>query len=154
LAKGVMTLRLSCLLPVLVGSSLAVAGCGSDTPTSPTTTTETVTAIAAPAFTEEFAGTVPISGSTFYSFSVTTYGTVNVTLTSVGGTYVPSTVTLGLGLGVPSGETCALTSSINTAKSSTAQLTGTYQPGVYCVMVSDVGNLFAAATVAVTIAYP
>jgi len=150
----VIKLRHCFLIALLVGTAFATAGCN-DTPTSPTTTdTTTTTTIASPTFTEEFLGTVPVSGSAFYSFSVTTYGTVTATLTSVSGSFVPATVTLGLGLGVPSGETCAVTSSINTAKGATAQLSTTYQPGVYCVMVSDVGNLFAAANVAVTIAYP
>ncbi|MFA5911436.1 MAG: hypothetical protein WC815_21880 [Vicinamibacterales bacterium] len=149
-------MKLRVLLPALLGSALSIAGCdNTNSPTSATTTdTTTTTTIASPTFTEEFIGTVPVSGSAFYSFSVTTYGTVTATLTSVSGTYVPSSVTLGLGLGVPSGETCAVTSSINTTKGSSAQLSATYQPGVYCVMVSDVGNLFSAATVAVTIAYP
>jgi hypothetical protein len=33
-------------------------------------------------------------------------------------------------------------------------LTGTYDVGVYCVKISDVGNLFSTANVAMTIAYP
>lgn len=149
-----MKLRLCLLIPLVLAFALTGAACDSnDSPTSPTTTEATAT-IASPTFTEEFIGTVPVSGSAFYSFSVTTYGTVNVTLISVGGTFVPSTVTLGLGLGVPSAESCAISSSINTSKGASAQLTGSYQPGVYCVMVSDIGNLFAAASVAVTIAYP
>lgn len=151
-----MILRLSVLSCILLASTFAVAACGdNDSPTSPTTTDATTIAeIAAPAFTEEFIGTIQVSGSAFYSFSVTTNGTVTATLTSVSGAFVPPTVTLGLGLGVPSGETCAVTSSINTAKGSAAQLSATFPPGVYCVMVSDVGNLFAAATFAVTIAFP
>lgn len=138
----------------LVLTLLTTSGCSDpDTPTSPTTTTTTATA-AAPAFTEEFVETVPVTGSVFYSFTVTQYGTVNVSLTSVSGQFVPSTVTLGLGLGKPDAETCAPSSSIHTQSGAGPQLTGTYDPGVYCVKVSDVGNLFSAARVAVTIAYP
>jgi len=150
-----MKLPVSFLL-FLFAVAFTHAAC-SDTPTSPTTTdstTTTTTTIASPAFTEDFVATVPVSGSVFYSFTVTQYGTVNAMLTDVAGAYVPSTVTLGFGLGVPSGETCALTSSINTARSQSAQLSATYYPGVYCVMISDIGNLFSAASVAVTVAYP
>ncbi len=145
-------LRASIVLSVLLS-----AACGdSPTPTSPTTaTTAPTTPVAAPPiYTEEFVGVVPVSGSTFYSFSVTQYGTVNVTLRSVGGAFVPSTLTLGLAIGVPSAETCATTASVNTASGSTAQLTGAYAAGVYCVKVSDVGNLFAPAHVTVSIAFP
>jgi hypothetical protein len=150
-----MHLRLYFLFSLAVGAALIGSGCSGDTPTSPTTTdTTTTTTIASPTVTEEFIGSVPVSGSAFYSFTVTTYGTVNVTLTDVSGAFVPSTVTLGIALGVPSGETCAATSNISTAKGTSPQLSATYQPGVYCAMVSDVGNLFAAAKFAVTIAYP
>ena len=140
----------------LVLTLLTTIGCSGDTPTSPTTTTTTTTTttVASPAFTEEFNGTVPVSGSAFYSFTVTQYGTVNVSLTSVSGQYVPSTVTMGLGLGRPDAETCATTTNITTQSGVGPQITGTYDPGVYCVKVSDVGNLFSAAKFAVTIAYP
>ncbi len=143
-------------LVALVAVVLAASACDkTETPTSATTTPTTApTTAAAPAFTEEFAGTVPVSGSTFYSFSVTQYGTVNVTLTRVGGAFVPPTVMLGLAVGMPSAETCATTTSINTASGSAVQLAGAYAAGVYCVKVSDVGNLFAPANVLVTIAYP
>ena len=138
--------------------SLAIASCGSsETPTSPTestTTTTTTTTAASPTFSEDFVGTVDADGSSFYSFSVTQYGTVNVTLASVSGTYVPSGLQLGLGLGTPSGTDCSTTQTITTRSSSSPQLTGTYQAGVYCVRVYDVGNVYGAANFAVTIAFP
>ncbi len=135
--------------------ALFSASCGNaDTPTSPTTPATTATTAASPIYTEEFIASVPVSGSAFYSFTVTVYGTVNVRLAAVSGAFVPSTVTLGLGLGTPSGETCATTASINTAAGSNPQLTGVYAAGVYCVKVSDVGNLFAPATFTVSIAFP
>jgi len=135
---------------------MATVGCNGDSPTSPTdtTTTDTTTTIATPAFTEEWTDTVAVGGERFYSFTVTQYGTVNVSLTSVSGQYVPGTVTMGLGLGTPAAETCSTTSSISTSAGTGPQLTGTYSPGVYCVAVRDVGNLFSAARFSVTIAYP
>jgi hypothetical protein len=142
----------------LVLTLLTTSGCSGNTPTSPTTTTTTTTTtsttLASPAFSEDFNGTVPVGGSTFYSFTVTQYGTVNVSMTSVSGQFVPSTVTLGLGLGTPEAEGCATTTGVQTQSGAGPQLTGAYNPGVYCVKVSDVGNLFAAARFAVTIAYP
>ena len=135
--------------------AVAVSSCSStETPTSPTDTTSTTATAAAPAFAEDFNGTVDSSNASFYSFTVTQYGTVNITLTNVSGTFVPSSLQLGLGLGTPSGTDCSTTVTITTRSGSTPQLTGSYQPGVYCVRVFDVGNLFGTANFAVTISYP
>jgi hypothetical protein len=135
--------------------SICVASCDSaETPTSPTDTSTTTTTAASPAFSEEFTGTFDASNATFYSFSVTQYGTVNVTLTRVGGTFVPEGLQVGLGLGTPSGTDCTTSTSITTRSGASPQITGTYQPGVYCVRVYDVGNVFGSANFAVTIAYP
>ncbi|MBY0496778.1 MAG: hypothetical protein K2Y23_21425 [Cyanobacteria bacterium] len=128
-------------------------GCNGDTPTSPTATATTATA-AAPAYTEEWIDTLSVGGTRFYSFTVTQYGTVNVALTSVSGQFVPGTVTVGLGIGTPAAETCSPTSSISTQSGTGPQLTGAYNPGVYCVIIRDVGNLFAAARFSITVAYP
>lgn len=132
-------------------------GCNGDTPTSPTdtTTTTTTTATAAtPVYNDEWIDTLAVGGERFYSFTVTQYGTVNVSLTSVSGQFVPSTITLGMGLGTPAAETCSTTSSISTQAGTGPQLTGTYNPGVYCVILRDVGNLFSAARFSITVAYP
>ena len=96
-----------------------------------------------------------MGGAKFYSFSVAENGTVNVTLSSVSGDYVPASVTLGLGIGQPSGTDCGTTSTVNASVQTAApQLTGTYAPGVYCVRVFDVGNLFAPANVTLVVAHP
>lgn len=134
-------------------------GCNGETPTSPTTdttttTTTTATTAAEPAFTEDWIDTLAVGGERFYSFTVTQYGTVNVSLTRVTGQFVPATVTVAMGLGTPVAETCATTSSISTQAGTGPQLTGTYNPGVYCVIIRDVGNLFSAARFSITVAYP
>jgi hypothetical protein len=131
-------------------------GCGKDTQTSPTTTTtDTTTQTAAsPTTTEEFQSTVGVGGSKFYSFTTSTYGTIQLTLTAVSGNVVPPTVMLGLGLGQPSGTDCATTPTVNTAAGTTPQVTGLYAAGVYCAKVSDIGNLFGPASFDVTVAYP
>lgn len=140
------------------GLALTAASCGEPaltSPTSPTTTSTTTTTVAAaPTFSETFVGTVPVGGSSFYSFTVTVYGTVNVTLSSVQGPFVPATVMLGLGLGTPNAEDCRTTSSVTTASSAAVHVTQVLNPGIYCVRVHDVGNLFGPASVNVTIAYP
>jgi hypothetical protein len=139
-----------CLVCVCV---VLAAGCSDDTPTSPSDTPTTPTP-AAPTVTEQFDGVVPVGGSKFYSFTTTTYGTINLTLTTVGGSFVPATVMVGVGIGQPSGTDCIATTTVNTAAGSTAQVTGNYDPAVYCAKVSDIGNLFAPATFTMAIAYP
>jgi hypothetical protein len=141
---------------VLLVAALAFSACDDkSTATSPSTTdTTTTTTVAEPTSTELFSGRVEVGGSTFYSFNVTTNGTVNVTLAAVGGATVPSTVWLGLGIGTPSGEDCTTSSTVNTAATGAVQLTGIYAAGVYCVRVWDIGNLAAVAAFNVTIAHP
>lgn len=139
----------------LIATLVLCVSCGDESPTSPTeTSTSSSTTAAAPTISEEFSSTVTVGGSKFYSFTTSTYGTINLTLTSVGGNFVPSTVMLGLGIGQPSGTDCVTTTSVNTAAGSSAQATGTYSAGVYCAKVSDIGNLYAPASFNVTIAYP
>lgn len=143
------------LFTALIAALVLCVSCGDDSPTSPTTTsTSTSTTVAAPTVSEDFTSTVAVGGSKFYSFTTSTYGTVNLTLTSVDGNFVPSTVMLGLGIGQPSGTECVTTTTINTAAGSAAQITGAYSAGVYCAKVSDIGNLYAPASFNVTIAYP
>jgi hypothetical protein len=139
---------------IFLALTALVTGCGSSTPTSPSTTTTTTTTVAAPTMTEAFEGTLPVGGFKFYSFTIVENGTVNVTMTGVSGALVPSTVMLGLGFGQPSGSDCTATTSVTTAAGSTPQITGTYAPGVYCVRVADVGNLFGPAAFSIGIAHP
>jgi hypothetical protein len=63
-------------------------------------------------------------------------------------------VWLGLGIGVPNAEDCVTSTSVNTAAGSSAQVSGSYNAGVYCARVHDIGNLFAPANFTVTIARP
>lgn len=134
----------------------AAAACDGNTPTTPTdtTTTTTTTTVAEPTITETFTGRIGVGGSSFYSFAVGTNGTVNLTLTSVGGQGVPGTLWLAIGVGTPSGEDCATATTVNTAPGTAVQLTGTYAPGVYCARVWDIGNLAAVASFNLTIAHP
>jgi hypothetical protein len=138
------------VLAIVIGC----AACGDDSPTSPTTTSTDTQTAASPTTTEAFDSTVPVGGSKFYSFTTTTYGTIQITLTSVGGSFVPSTVMLGVGLGQPSGTDCVTTTNVTTAAGTSPQVTGAYAAGVYCAKVTDIGNLYAPASFTATIAYP
>jgi hypothetical protein len=134
-------------------STLFAVGCGSGpTAASPTTPTP-----AAPAVTETFTGTLAVGGARFYSFSISVYGTVNATLAGIGGSGVPSTVEVNLGIGTPSGSTCSSTPTpvqVSGDAGVTTLVTATEQPGVYCVIISDAGNLFSPANFTVTIDHP
>jgi hypothetical protein len=131
------------------GLALLLTACGNN---SNSTTTPTKTP-AAPTTSERYVATMGVGGSSFYSFSVSQYGTVNVTLTAVSGFDDP-TVAIGLGLGQPSGFGCSPSTTATTSAGSTPQLTTTYEIGVYCLRVYDVGNLNGPLTFDVTIAHP
>jgi ABC-type glycerol-3-phosphate transport system substrate-binding protein len=140
------------LLSILLTTVLTAAACSGNSTTSPAATA--TTPVASPTSTETFTGTVAVGGASFYTFVVSVNGTVNVTLVSVAGAEVPSTVTLGLAIGTPSGTGCGTGPVSNVQAGAGPQITGTYTPGRYCVNVSDVGNLVAPATFVVTIAHP
>ena len=144
-------------LAIAAMAILVFSACSHNSVTDPslTSTSSTTTPVAAPTVTEQFNGTLPVSGFRFYSFSIAVNGTVNVTLKSVTGTNVPSTIQLGLGIGQPSGPDCAATVTATAASTFAApQATGVFGPGTFCVRVFDVGNLAAPATFAITIAHP
>ena len=142
----------NCALAVsLLFVSAFGAGCGkSATTTSPTPTTPD-------SITETFAGILPVGGSKFYSFSTAVAGTVTATLTNIGGDGVPSSVMVNLGIGTLSGFTCSANATavqVTGTAQVAALVSNTEQPGVYCVVISDLGNLFGPATFTVTIDHP
>lgn len=127
----------------------ATAACGDDPPTTPTTTTPTTT-------TEVWAGTLTVRGSGFFSFAVFNAGTTAVTLGSLidANTGRPLETSLGLALGVPRREECEISTAITASPGLTAQFSNPVNPGIYCVQLSDPGNLRAAAAFGVRIVHP
>jgi hypothetical protein len=129
-------------------------GCACSKDSNPTTpTTPTTPPVTTPTISENFTSTVPVGGAAFYSFNIDANGTVNVTLTSVSGAGVPATVQLGIGIGTPAGVDCTVTSTATAAAGTAPQLTGTFGPGLFCVRIYDVGNLFGPAAFRATIAH-
>jgi hypothetical protein len=126
---------------------LTAAACNNGSSSPALTATPTPTVI-----TETFNGTVHIGSSDFNPFTVTQAGTVNITLTVAG---PPPTIFMGLGVGTPSGSTCALISggTTITPAGTAAQLSGTIAAGAYCVQVYDVGNQVGDVTYTVTVAH-
>jgi hypothetical protein len=141
---------------ILFAFALAVAAssCGGNSTTAPSSTSTTTTTPAAPTISETWNSVLPVGGFKIYSFGVGTNGTVNVTLTSVTGPFVPGTVQLGIGIGTPAGTDCTTTQTITGAAASTAQISTTEPAGLYCARIYDVGNLFAPANFSVQIDHP
>ena len=128
-----------------VGMALAAAGCSSGGTSLPASATP-APAPTPVATTETFTGTVNVGGNDVHPFTVTSSNqNLAVTLTVAG---PPSTIFMGLGVGVYSGSTCTLisTGTLTTPAGPTAQLSGTITAGAYCVMVFDVGNQSAPVT--------
>jgi len=103
--------------------------------------------------TETFTGTVQTAGSDSHDFTVSQTGQVDVTLTAAG---PPSTIVMGLGVGLPAGSTCAPFAGASTSAQAgaTAQLSGTISPGVLCVEIRDIGNQTAPVAYTITITHP
>ncbi len=133
------------LAAVVLASSLTVAGCDEDTPTTPTPdpTTATVT----------FASNLAPTGSSTRSFDVTRAGNVSVTLTGVGGS---ATLKLGLGVGIPlaDGSGCVLSRSVEAVAGTTAQLELAVDIGKYCVQIYDPGTLTGVVAFSINLIYP
>ena len=138
-------------------AALAVAVCmGAMACTSTTAPEEADSGITPLVFnTETFAGTLPVSGNSFYSFFVAQAGPVGLTLAAVqtpGGAALSTP--LGIGLGIPSGPGCARSTSLTAAPGLAAQLTVTLNPGTYCAAVFDNGTLSSAVNFAMRIRHP
>jgi len=134
-------------LAVIALAALAAACGGSST--SPSTTASTGTVV-----TETFTDTVAVGGTSVKNFTVTTPGTINITLVS---TSPQTTLTMGLGLGNPgAGGICSFISGATTTTpaGTTAQLSGSIgTSGAYCVAVVDIGNAAGPITYVVTVAH-
>lgn len=110
-----------------VAAALALAACGGSNPTTPT----------APTTTDTFTGTLAAGGVDAHAFTVAQAGALTVTLTTLS---PQSTITVGLGLGQPSGTSCSLSSTDNTAKMGSVEQT-TLDAGSWCVAIYDLGNV-------------
>ena len=135
----------SVLATVVLASSLTLAGCDEDTPTTPTETPTTTTIT--------FASNLAVGGASTRSFAVTRTGVVSVTLTNAGNS---TTLRVGLGVGIPLGDGsgCVLSRSVETVAGTTAQLELTVDTGAYCVQIYDPGTLTAVVPFSISLVYP
>jgi hypothetical protein len=137
------------LLPVACAVlAVSLAGCGlkdstaTTSTTSPTTTTPT---------TESFTRTFTLGGNGIDSFTVSTAGSITLSLTTVSPL---STMALGVALGTwdSTSLTCGTIIVKNdNARSGVTALTGTATAGNYCVKVYDSGNVPTSWTVSYTV---
>lgn len=133
------------LAAVVLASSLTLAGCDDDPPTTPTETPTTTTIT--------FASNLAVGGASTRSFAVTRTGTVSVTLVNAGNS---TTLRVGLGVGIPLGDGsgCVLSRSVETVAGTTAQLELTVDTGTYCVQIYDPGTLTAVVPFSISLVYP
>jgi hypothetical protein len=135
---------------ILVLLALLVApACGDDaTPTEPTGS-------AASPVQEIFTATLSPRGSTFYSFAASYAGAARVTLiglTDTAGAVVTPALTLGFG--VPKGTGCGTTSTVVVTPGLASHITTPIDASIYCVSLTDSGNLTGDVTFYLRIAYP
>jgi len=133
--------------------ALWLSACGrNDTPTSPSTQAPPV--INAPSVTETWENTLAMGATRFYSYSVGLNGTVNITLAALTVNDADSSAQLSLGWGTPAGTGCSVSSPTLVTAGTEPQVSTTSAPGIYCVRVSDPGNLTAPAMFRILIAHP
>lgn len=143
----------------LIACGLTIASCSS-APTAPSTSTSTSTSTTTntgTVVTEVFTSTLAVGGSRFYSFHIAASGTVTATLTDVQGDGVPQSIVVNMGIGTPAGTSCSASSTpvqVTGSAGVPTNVTATEQPGTYCVMVSDAGNLFGPASFTVSLDHP
>lgn len=138
-------------LPILVAATLAAGACGDD----PATPTSASADTSVDAVTRLFTGTLSPYGSAFYSFTVAQDSDVSLTLASVAptGGRGAATTALTLGLGVPRGIGCAVTTAVVVAADLAAQIRERREAGVHCAALADAGDLTADVAFAVRIGY-
>jgi len=110
--------------------ALAVAACGNGTSSATAPSTPTKPSA------ENWSSVLAPGGASSRSFTVTTAGTIGVTLVSAG-------ATVGLGVGLPrvTGGGCRLGVAVSTGGGSAPQISEPADAGQYCVQVFDLGTL-------------
>jgi hypothetical protein len=139
-AQTVVAAGLSALVAI-------IAACGGSSNSS------NVVAPSATLTNDVFNGVVQVLGTNVHNFTVTTPGSLSVTLTS---TSPQTTLTMGLGIGTPNGAGgCTFIQTTQAAASTTtAQLSGSVTAsGQYCIAIGDVGNAAGPITYSITVSH-
>ena len=134
---------------------LFCAGCGDDTPTTPSTTPANST--------ERFDSIINVRESKFYPFSVGSNGTTTVNLASLSPLnrlgVVNATVEIGWGKSIKDEDgnvvRCELARVIQTTPGLAAQLSDTLTPASdYCANIADVGGLRESVNFSIRVSHP
>jgi hypothetical protein len=128
------------ILWAVLAMVLVTAGCGDPVP--PTTPTPAV-----PTITDTFSDTLLVLGSNTHTFSVDGIGGVRVRLTNLD----PSAAVM-IGIGYPSLGSCSLVDRMLATAGQDVLLSGTAViRGLFCVSISDVGNLVEPVVYTITV---
>ena len=140
---------------ILAVAVLFCAGCGDDTPTSPSSTPVNAT--------ERFDSIINVRESKFYPFSVGSSGTTTINLASLSPVDRPGAVsaTMEIGWGKAIKDEngtvvrCDLSRVIQTTPALAAQLSDTLTPASdYCANIADVGGLRESVNFSMRISHP
>ena len=122
--------------------ALIAAACEDAVITSPSET---------PVDVNSFSSVINPGSAASRDFTLTSSGTVAVTLT----TTRPSGVALGLGIGIPrSNGSCALSAGVHAIAGSAAQIAMTAEAATYCAKVYDPGTVAEPTTFTIVISRP
>jgi hypothetical protein len=144
-------MRRAALLAVV----LVCAGCGDDTPTSPSSTPANAT--------ERFDAIINVRDSKFFPFSVGSSGTTTINLASLSPIDRPgvvnATMEIGWGKAIKDENgtvvSCNLARVIQTTPALAAQLSDTLTPASdYCANIADVGGLRESVNFSMRISHP
>lgn len=102
-----------------------------------------------------YKGTLNVGATGFFSFSVNAPGTTAVTFGNLLDAATGRTLEtpLELGIGIPAGEGCHVTTAVTTVPGLKAQVLQPLTAGVYCVRLRDTGQLPVPATFGVRISH-
>lgn len=125
---------------LLCAAAVLASACGSDTPTTPTTTSTSPV-------TETWSGIVGPGGTASRSFDAPQAGTLTVTLMS-------SDAPLGVGVGVPRNVNAGCRLTISQVDSPGVTLSIPADAGSYCVQVFDNGDVVKQSAFSVQIVHP
>jgi len=145
-------LRSAGAVAVAIGLATALSACGG----SDNNSTSSAPTVTVGPQTELFEGKLDVRGSAFYSFTVRDTGDATFMLASVTTSTTPGTstgVVLGLGVGSPLGTGCVQTKTVLAFGALQSPLVSNLTPGIYCVQVSDVGNMTIPVNFAIRIVH-